>query len=175
MNRLLRGLPLCSLLFLLLAFTEAAHASPAYVAFCASYQVSYTNNTAHDDYFTSNANKLAIGARIKVTRNSNGAVIFDDYADLVGCTGYVTLDSATSYEVKIVGEAYIGTNTIKVKDSGGSLIWAATALSSYTPTAGFSNKAIVTGTHAAWNPTRSGSIDLSLQPPSRRDSPRACS
>jgi len=154
MMRLLRGFALIRAFGLLILFLlgPAAHASSASVIFCASYQVAYTGNTAHDDYITSNGDQLARGAKIKVTRNSDSSVISNAYSNsATGCSSSITLDTGESYTVKIIADALINGNTIQVKNTDGTAIWSSTALGSYTPPSGGENKAIVTGTHAAWN------------------------
>ena len=137
-----------ALLAFLLAFGTPAQA--ATVFFCANYKVDYSNNTAHDEYFTNDDDQPARGARIKVTENG-GSVVSDAYSDDGGCSAGLTLDPLKSYTVQIVSDAKLHTNYVQVKDPTGTYFIASTALSSYTPPSTGDIKPIYTNVNPTWN------------------------
>ncbi len=144
-------------LLALLSLVSAAHASSVSVTFCANYGVNYTDASASvgDDYFPSNTDKLARGARVKVIRNSDGVEVFNNYATSGAndnCTAGMTLDTALTYTVKIVADANVdGTNYVVVRNSATGNVWAGTVLSAYSPPGGGETKQITTALHEAWN------------------------
>lgn len=147
-------LPVASL-FALCALAVPQQAAAYWVDFCADYRVAYADGDSGvgDDYFTNNNNKPARGARIRVTENSSGTDVFNDYTPYedpgTGCTGDLWLVGSESYTVKILADASVRNNTIEVRGPGGGY-WASTWASSFTPTA-TETIDITTGLHDAWN------------------------
>jgi hypothetical protein len=157
------------LVSMLLGIAVATPASAATVTLCAEYQVAYQDSNVlttpdtdlEGDYFYTNSNKVARGARIRVVR-SDGAVkskfASDDGAD-AGCATF-TLDHTETFDVLIISEAEVNGNTVKVKDAPGGSLFASNAVNtatntlmqSWSPSAGTSTVDIETNNpHNAWN------------------------
>lgn len=132
------------------------------VDFCGWYQVSFADDAGSlplgsplYDYWTTNANRPTRGAKIKVLRNSDGAVVHNDFTPWTGsdagCTGPISLASTESYEVRIYASAEVHGNTIKVKNNDTlQQVWYSVAEPAYRPTADIT-EGVFTGSHAAWN------------------------
>ena len=105
----------------LLFFIHSASAVTYNLTFCGRYDVAYddASGSFHDDYVTSSGTYPARGARITVTRNSDGAVMRDAYTSdsgsTPGClTSTVALDSTQTYNLKIWSRASVSGNTVYV-------------------------------------------------------------
>lgn len=112
-------------LALFLAFGLApasAHAATYNTLFCFDYGVDFddASTSVGDDYWTSNSDKTARGARVQVTRLADSTDVYDDYTDYngtyAGCTSFIGLDSNAYYRVRIFSEAEVGGNYVEVYD-----------------------------------------------------------
>lgn len=133
-----------------------------HVKFCGWYRLSFADDmaslptgSAPYDYWTTNNDQRARGAKIKLIRNSDRAVVHEAFTPWtgndIGCTPSLTLNSAESYEVRIYSTASVNDNTITVKkDDVNKAVYYSVARSAFTPTAS-STIDVYTGTHAAWN------------------------
>lgn len=98
----------------------AAQAATYNVTFCAEYDVVYSDADSYgDDYVTTDGTYPARGARIKVTRNRDGAVIHDGFAQdsgaSAGClSSALALSSTETYDVKVKSYASVNGNTLYV-------------------------------------------------------------
>src|SRR5262245_5868513 len=98
-----------------------------HVKFCGWYRLSFADDmaslpvgSASYDYWTTNDDQRARGAKIKVIRNSDRAVVHEAFTPWtgvdIGCTLSLTLNSAESYEVRIYSTGNVNGNTITVKN-----------------------------------------------------------
>lgn len=148
---------------LLLAFGVPIPAWAVSVTFCAEYKVDYedadlglNDPAAEGDYFATNSNKVARGAKIQTVRTSTGATE-THYAAYTGtdagCAGPFTLVGGAVYDVKIISVAQIGSNVIKVMDNQDENdVWISVALDDWTAPTTTSTVDIETANaHDAWN------------------------
>lgn len=132
------------------------------VKFCGWYRLSFADDVASlpvgsapYDYWTTNDDRRALGAKIKVIRNSDRAVVREAFTPWtgvdIGCAPSVSLSSTESYEVRINATAEVNGNTIKVRnDDVNQAEYSSVAESAFTPTASDTID-VYTGVHAAWN------------------------
>lgn len=141
-----------------------AWATDRIVKFCAEYQVDYEDSdlglsdpAAEGDYFATNSNKVARGARIRIIRQSNSDTA-QEYADWdgadAGCASF-TMVVGQQYDVQIRAVASVRDNTIQVMDHQDSgSIWYSVALNDWTVPSGagvLTQDIETANTHAAWN------------------------
>ncbi|MFZ5479044.1 MAG: hypothetical protein ACOZNI_19895 [Myxococcota bacterium] len=126
---------------LALLLSSAAFAANYQVTFCAEYSIDFDDAdvAVGDDYFTSNTDRPARGARIKIVRNSDGFIMFDNYTDwdgaAVGCTSALTLDSTKTYQVMVQSRALVNGNYVFIYDDPTTpSYWAFEAYAAYAPT-----------------------------------------
>lgn len=132
------------------------------VKFCGWYRLSFADDMASlpagspsYDYWTTNNDQRALGAKIQVIRESDGVVVHDAFtpwtgAD-IGCTPSLPLSSDLSYEVRIYAAAEVNGNTTEVNnDDTDQDVYYSVALNTFTPTASTTID-VRTGVHAAWN------------------------
>jgi hypothetical protein len=88
---------------------------------CVEYKVSFVDadTAVGDDYFTSNADRPARGAMVRI-KEVGGSIIAEDNAEDsgadAGCLVGVVLATGTAYEVRVLSSAVIGGNTLEVRD-----------------------------------------------------------
>lgn len=118
-----------------------AHAVNYTVTFCADYSIDFddADSGVGDDYFTSNSDRPARGARVRVMRNDTGTDAYYDYTDWdganPGCTSALTLDSTKTYRVSVHSRALVNGNYINVLDDDSmNNLYVYTAYANCAPT-----------------------------------------
>ncbi len=149
---------------LIAMFMPDAFAAQVNVTLCGVVKISYTDiwdtdndgiedNSVDDDYFSSNHDRPARGAFLRVTDNTTGIMTEHQLEDdNPACTAStVQLDTTRTYKLVLTAKATLnGNNTIKVwTNDVDDAMWAHVGETAWTPVAG--TKTLTTGTHAAWN------------------------
>lgn len=125
----------------LVLLASQAHAVNYTVKFCANYSVDYddADPAVGDDYFTSNSDRPARGARVRVMENGTLIDKYYTYTDWTGanegCTTSLTLDSTKTYRVSVHSRALVNGNYINVLDNDATNnVYVYTAYANYSPT-----------------------------------------
>jgi len=131
-----------ALVFLGLIVAFPAWATNYTVTFCGKYAVDYddASTSVGDDYFTSNADKVARGAYIRVRRDSDSHDMYANFtpddggSGVTGCTSALVLSSTSTYTVTLYSTAYVNGNYIRVMNNPDDVtLYAYTAYSSWSP------------------------------------------
>ncbi len=131
------------------------------VKFCAKYKVNYFDSDLGNggggdgDWFATNSDKTARGARIRTVRHSNGATQEQfaawDGAD-AGCSTF-TLVAGAQYDVMIVSIAQVNGNTVRVYDNDNDNdLWLSVALDNWNaPSSAATVNMTTANSHRAWH------------------------
>jgi hypothetical protein len=128
--------------------------------FCGQYAVDYddASTTIGDDFFTDNTPKPARGAKINVTRNSDGVCLYCDFTPYdgadAGCTPKVAMSPNETYTIKMLASASVAGQSITVgPDDAVNGVYEHVHSTGYVPTASFPSVPVqfVTKNNAAWN------------------------
>jgi hypothetical protein len=142
-------------IFCILAFISAAFAVD--VSFCAELRVNFDDvnsikTTLDDDYIRTNDNVPARGATILAVDNVDGSQHELTLSDAdPACGIMVGLSDSHSHDIKLLAEASLNDNVIKVYNNDtANALWAYLHSSAWMPD-GARIEFLTTGTHPAWN------------------------
>jgi hypothetical protein len=146
---------------ILLEFVAAPGAWAASVTFCATYQTNYAdsdmNPASGEDYFYTNADKVARGARIRarptdLSGDEEAFAEWDDGQSLNPGCATLTLNDIKVYDIYIDSIASVRGNTVEIRNNyTDEAIWASRALSAYIPNNSDVINIVTANTHRAWN------------------------